>query len=45
MQSLSQAAALLDDTDPKRVRARAQIDLLKTTETNLASVMDALPKK
>jgi hypothetical protein len=45
MQALSQAAALLDDTDPKRVKARAQIDLLKATETNLAAVMDALPKK
>jgi hypothetical protein len=45
MQALSEAAALLDDTDPKRVRARAQIDQLKTTETDLASVMDALPKK
>lgn len=45
MHSLSQAAALLDDTDPKRVRARAQIELLKATETNLGAVMDALPKK
>ncbi len=45
MQSLSQAAALLDDTDPKRVRAKAQIALLKATEANLASVMHDLPKK
>jgi hypothetical protein len=45
MQSLSQAAALLDDTDPKRVRARAQIEQLKETETSLGAVMDALPKK
>lgn len=45
MQALSQAAALLDDTDAKRVRAKAQIDVLKATETNLGAVMDALPKK
>ncbi len=45
MQCLSQAAALLDDTDPKRVRARAQIDVLEATQTSLGSVMDALPKK
>jgi hypothetical protein len=45
MQALSQAAALLDDTDPKRVRARAQIEQLKATEKDLGSAMDALPKK
>lgn len=42
---LNKAQAMLDDTDPGRVKARAQLDDLRKIEKDARAVMAALPKK
>lgn len=40
-----QATALLDDVDPKRVRARKQIAAMRDARGQLTAILDALPKQ
>lgn len=40
-----QAASLLDDVDPKRVKARAQLDEIRAAKRALQASLDVLPKK
>lgn len=43
MQAIGQAAALLDDTDPGRTRARAEIDDLRATRRGLRDILERMP--
>ncbi|WP_435744877.1 hypothetical protein [Nocardioides sp. SYSU DS0663] len=44
-QTVSQAIALLDDADPKRVKAHAEIDDLKAVRKQINATLDRLPKR
>lgn len=43
--NLGQAAALLDDTNPERVKARAQIDGIRTERRALRAILAELPER
>jgi hypothetical protein len=45
MQAVGQAAALLDDLDPGRVHARAEIDDLRATRRGLREILERMPKQ
>lgn len=45
MHKCGQAAALLDDTDPGRVKARAEINDLRATRRGLAAMLERMPKQ
>lgn len=45
MHAAGQAAALLDDLDPARVKARREIDDLRATRRDLRAVLERMPKQ
>lgn len=45
LHQLGRAAALLDDADPQRVRAKEQIDNIRALRQDVRGVLEALPPK